>query len=190
MSCGGDFHTGNCVCDILAEIAEHQQDTSDDCLGSCSESIRELMGGMAPSNFNTIPIQLICNSPNTVKKHPDTPGGFCGNVFIAQGFRRALGTSGATGAIERVTAAFFRVQSVDTETCCAVLELLCVKEKEATSPNTGPDLKFGPDPNDLDECLGDNVFTPKYTRTGICINIDLNCFCGVVCLPAAHIRAA
>ncbi|MFY4776542.1 CotY/CotZ family spore coat protein [Metabacillus sp. RGM 3146] len=174
MSCGSDFQTGSCVCDTLAAIADAQQDNTQDCISSCSESVRELMGGTAPTNFNTVPVQLICNSTNPLTATAAQMGGFCGTVFIAQGYRRNPATP---NTLIGATASFFRVSSVDPDTCCAVLELLCV---------TG--LSFGPNPANLEACTGVN--TPVYTRTGICITIDTRCFCGVSCLPAASICPA
>ncbi|MBS2967902.1 spore coat protein [Metabacillus sp. KIGAM252] len=179
MGCGSHFDTGNCVCDTLAEIANAQQDDhSMDCQASCSESIRELMGGSTGPNFNTIPFQLICNSQN-VSGNAEV-GGFCGTVFIAQGWKRNA-TPSNPNALSRQTSAFFRVSSVDTENCCAQLELLCV---EGTGP-AGTNVQFGPFPNQLDDgCLV--LEEPVFRRTGICITVDLKCFCGVSCLPAVN----
>ncbi|UAT29765.1 spore coat protein [Bacillus badius] len=181
MGCGEHFHTGHCVCDILAEIAEYQQDTaSDDCVSSCAESIRELVGGTTPSNFNTVPLQLICSSVNPTSENAGPErGGLCGNVFVAQGFRRNTSAGAAPGDLQAITTTFFRVSSVDTENCCAVLELLCAE-----------DITFGPAANDLivppgqgDDCLR-TITGPTFSRTRVCITVDLNCFCGVSCLPA------
>ncbi|MGD6818514.1 CotY/CotZ family spore coat protein [Metabacillus sp. 113a] len=176
MGCGSHLNTGSCVCDILAEIADAQQDNTQDCLGSCSESVRELMGGSAP-NYNTVPVQLICNSanPRTVGDGDVYFGGFCGTVFIAQGFKRAA--NGNNGQLEAATSSFFRVSAVDTETCCAELELLCVT-------GLGDTPRYGPRVSDLNDCL--ETVTPLYQRTGICITVDLRCFCGVSCLPAVN----
>ncbi len=177
MSCGDKFHTDNCVCDILMEIADAQEDVSPDCVASCAGSIRELLGvGLAPSNFNTIPIQLICNSSNV------GVAGACGTVFVAQGFRRALGATVPT-LLERATSTFFRVSSVNEKSCCAVLELLCNPD---VGPTPGPALS--PTPDDPNVCP-----TPQlaaFSRTGICITVDLGCFCGVVCLPAQSLTFA
>ncbi|MGD6843450.1 CotY/CotZ family spore coat protein [Bacillus infantis] len=177
MVCGDHFDTGSCVCDVLAEIADAQQDVHG-CLGSCSESVRELIGGLAPTNFNTVPVQLICNSQNSntgAGGPPTVTGGFCGNVFIAQGFRRPT-TGAGTTALVYATSTFFRVTSVDTDKCCAVLELLCAPA----------DVPPGPSPADLTDACLETIPAATFTRTGICINVDLNCFCGVSCLPAVN----
>lgn len=66
-----------------------------------------------------------------------------------------------------VTSSFyFKVKSVDDD-CCAVVELL--RDKACTSNNPK-------DPTEQD--------TKKLRTTGICITVDLKCFCHVTCLPA------
>ncbi|MBP1969056.1 spore coat protein Z [Virgibacillus natechei] len=63
---------------------------------------------------------------------------------------------------------FFRVKSVDKD-CCATLELLR-------------------DPNDADKDPKSPVHqcTEPLLATGICLTVDLNCFCHVTCLPAVN----
>lgn len=61
---------------------------------------------------------------------------------------------------------YFRVKSVDDNNC-AVLELL-------RDPNDGNMCPNGP-------C---DQMTKRLLTTGICITVDLNCFCHVTCLPA------
>lgn len=61
---------------------------------------------------------------------------------------------------------YFRVKSV-TNDCCAVLELL-------RDPNDG-----NKNPHDPCEQLTKNLRT-----TGICITVDVDCFCHITCLPA------
>lgn len=67
-----------------------------------------------------------------------------------------------------VASFIFRVKKVDDENC-AVLELLL-----SDGDTCGPDhLK---DPTEQD--------TKHLEATGICISVDLDCFCHVTCLPA------
>lgn len=70
---------------------------------------------------------------------------------------------------------FFTVVSVDNN-CCAVLELL--------QPNV--DLLAGAG---AICCLPINAVcnVTELTRTGICVNVDLNCFCQVNCLDPSLI---
>ncbi|MBM7554005.1 CotY/CotZ family spore coat protein [Thalassobacillus pellis] len=71
------------------------------------------------------------------------------------------------GAVGDVVGSFyFRVKEVDDDNC-ATLELLR-------------------DPNDNEDNPDDPVEqkTGRLRATGICITVDLNCFCHITCLPA------
>ncbi|WP_062351992.1 CotY/CotZ family spore coat protein [Bacillus kwashiorkori] len=86
------------------------------------------------------------------------------DLFVGHGARRVAGGSG----IDITHAIAFRVADVDPETCCATLEL----------------LQFGTVGYDLATLLGAlETDTPPLVRTNTCITVDLNCFCGVTCLP-------
>ncbi len=64
---------------------------------------------------------------------------------------------------------YFRVKSVDSD-CCAVLELLRDPQDSQQKNFTDPTRqKAG-----------------NLRSTGICINVDLKCFCHVTCLPATN----
>jgi len=160
LSCGNELNTGNCVCDILAEIARKQRNIPD-CQGGCEESVREL--NCFATTFNTIPLQLICG--DTI--NTNVPG-TCGTVFLARGFRRNPNNNGSLLA---ASSTWFRVSDVDERRCCAEIELLCTTLEDPAPDNV--------------ECLQlvENVL---FERTGICVTIDLKCFCGVVCLPAVN----
>lgn len=67
-----------------------------------------------------------------------------------------------------VASFYFRVKKVDDD-CCAVLELLRDPRDEKRNPK---------DPVEQD--------TKPLRTTGICINVDLKCFCHVTCLPAIN----
>ncbi|MBM7571554.1 CotY/CotZ family spore coat protein [Aquibacillus albus] len=146
MSCGKKFDSGNCVADILREIADAQSDLVSDCITSCEQSIADLLGDTAPSNLDTVPVILYCK----------------GDCKPFKGF----------GAESRefcdvVASFFFRVKSVDKDNC-AVVELLRadVDDKDPHSPTK------------QDACA--------LEATGICITVDLDCFCHVTCLPAIN----
>lgn len=91
-----------------------------------------------------------------------------GKPFKGFGARRKSG-----GGMHSIVASFiFRVKSVDRDGC-AVLELL-LKHNEQVGPEH---LK---DPTDQN--------TEHLRPTGICITVDLHCFCHVTCLPAISVR--
>lgn len=114
MSCGCDFKTGSCVCDVLKEIARAQSDITENCCDtSCEKSINELLGERENRNdLDTVPVLLYCKDSCKPFKgfgaHPRNIG--------------------------KVVASFyFRVKSVSDD-CCAVLELL----KDPNDSNHNP----------------------------------------------------
>ncbi|HLR61656.1 MAG TPA: CotY/CotZ family spore coat protein [Lentibacillus sp.] len=149
MGCGKDFHSGNCVCDILREITEAQNDVIENCCStSCEQSISDLLGDNEAGNgLDTVPVILYCKDS-------------C-KPFLGFG-------ANPDDVGEMTSSFFFRVKRVDDD-CCAVVELLR-------------------DPNDDDNCPENPVDqdTKPLCATGICITVDLNCFCHVTCLPAVN----
>ncbi|WP_217585910.1 CotY/CotZ family spore coat protein [Lentibacillus saliphilus] len=147
MGCGKVHDTGNCVCDILKEIADAQQDIVENCCEtSCEQSINDLLGeGDRGNGLDTVPVLLYCKD----------------------GCKPFLGFGADPDDIRDIVGSFyFRVKRVDND-CCAVLELL-------RDPH---------DPDEKPECPV-SQFTGHLQSTGICITVDLNCFCHVTCLPA------
>ncbi|NBJ70912.1 MULTISPECIES: CotY/CotZ family spore coat protein [Clostridia] len=149
MGCGKDFDTGNCVCDILKEIAEAQNDVIENCCdSSCEQSINDLLGETDQGNgLDTVPLILYCK----------------GNCKPFKGFGAHPNDIG-----DIVASFFFRVKKVKDD-CCAVLELLRDPRDDKANPH---------DPVEQD--------TKPLRATGICITVDLNCFCHVTCLPAIN----
>ncbi|ASK60786.1 spore coat protein [Virgibacillus phasianinus] len=167
--CGKDFETGNCVCDILKEIADAQNDVVENCCDtSCERSISDLLGDTDNGNgLDTVPVLLYCKGDCEPFKgfgvHPDDMG----NV---------------------VSSFFFRVKRVDDD-CCATLELLRSEEEHHhhhhhhDHDNEGEWDRRG---NCCDpECPADQD-TENLRTTGICITANLDCFCIVTCLPAIN----
>lgn len=159
MGCKHNNQNGDCVCAIVRRIAEKQQDITNDCCDtSCEESIKSLT---APSGVvaDTVPLMFICE-------------GDC-DFFVGSGVFRD--TVGANTFFECIETPLFRVKEIVEGTeCCAVLELLQPQTARGVQP--GPTGKEG-------VCR----FFPgrsieNIVRTGICITVDLNCFCGVECL--------
>ncbi|MFD1360146.1 CotY/CotZ family spore coat protein [Lentibacillus salinarum] len=149
MGCGKEYHSGNCVCDILKEIVEAQNDVVENCCStSCEQSISDLLGDTDASNgLDTVPVILYCK----------------------EGCEPFKGFGANPDNIGEMTSSFyFRVKRVDDD-CCAVVELLR-------------------DPHDDDDTPKDPVhqYTKHLCATGICITVDLNCFCHVTCLPAVN----
>src|SRR5699024_6870277 len=104
MGCGKDHHTGNCVCDILREIVEAQNDVIENCCStSCEQSISDLLGETDAGNgLDTLPVILYCKD----------------SCKTFQGFGANPDDIG-----EMTSSFYFRVKKVH-EDCCAVEELL------------------------------------------------------------------
>ncbi|MFB4168347.1 CotY/CotZ family spore coat protein [Virgibacillus sp. JSM 102003] len=147
MGCGKDFDTGSCVCDILREIVDAQNDVVENCCDtSCERSISDLLGETDNGNgLDTVPVILYCKDSCKPFKgfgaHPDDIGDVQASFY-------------------------FRVKRV-MDDCCAVVELLRDPGDNDNNPK---------DPVDQD--------TNPLRATGICMTVDLNCFCHITCLPA------
>ena len=147
MTCGSKFDSGNCVADILREIADAQSDLLSDCTTSCEQSIADLLGDTAPTanNLDTVPVILYCK----------------GDCKPFKGYGVPLEDLGAAFA-----SFYFRVKQVNDDNC-AVLELL----REENDPKDDPRSPVEQRTSDLEV-------------TGVCITVDLDCFCHITCLPA------
>ncbi len=147
MGCGKDFDTGSCVCDILREIVDAQNDVVENCCDtSCERSISDLLGETDNGNgLDTVPVILYCKDGCSPFKgfgaDPDNVGDMQASFY-------------------------FRVKRV-MDDCCAVVELL-------RDPNDNEDNPDNPVEQDTD----------PLRATGICMTVDLNCFCHITCLPA------
>lgn len=147
MSCGKKYHTGNCVCNILKEIADAQQDIVENCCDvSCEKSISDLLGETeVRSGYDTVPFILYCQDGCKPFKgygaHPSDIG-------------------------DVVASYYFRVKKVDKD-CCALIEMLRDPGCDQMDPKSPSKQK-----------------TDNLRATGICITVDLNCFCHITCLPA------
>lgn len=167
MSCGSEFDTSNCVCDTLLAIVEAQDRVEPGCTSSCSRAIEDLLGGVSPGTFNSVPILLTCKSSCL--------------PYVGVGAVRATG-AGAVGTVF-VASSIFRVVDVDPETCCGTLELVTSAPLAGTSPFLVTSAY--PDAGDL-LTAATNV---PLGRTGVCITVDLNCYCSVSCLPAQTLQS-
>lgn len=121
MGCGKDFKTGNCVCDILKEIAEAQSDVIENCCdSSCEQSINDLLGDTDQNNgLDTVPLILYCK----------------GTCKPFKGFGAHPSDIG-----DVVASFYFRVKKVDDD-CCAILELLRDPHDDDPNPKNPVDQK-------------------------------------------------
>lgn len=171
---GGDFMNGHCVADIVRGIvrAQHRavEAEEDTCFTGCDRSIEELLSPFEENRerlrHNTIPFILF------TKK---------GKPFTGVGVRRERARRSDRHVFECIESPVFRAKSfVDGKSNCVRLELL----------QPVRDRRDGPAPTGQSEdkhCHEDFCdFLPRRTHnfraTGICITVDLDCFCGISCL--------
>ncbi|MDC3415270.1 CotY/CotZ family spore coat protein [Terrihalobacillus insolitus] len=168
-------HREECVCDVVREIVRAQDaviNNNDCCTASCENSIRDLLSPSQVGNVNTtIPFILYCKD--------------C-DPFIGSGvFQGELGESGNTffGCVE--TPIFRAKKFVEGSDCCVKLELLLPVTEGGSTP--------GPTESGVSDVC---KFFPgrsirDFQATGICLTVDLNCFCGITCLdPITPIPAS
>jgi hypothetical protein len=161
MSCGKrKFDTESCVADILKRVADAQDEVENDgdCDTSCHKSIQDLLAG--------------ATTPTTFDTIPLILYCEC-DPFLGTGVR-LLSRNTTSQTLQCIETFFFRVSKVDDN--CAKLELLTTTD----SPNG---LSKHDDPCDQINTNGTTFF-----RTGICMTVDLNCFCAVVCLDPVATR--
>jgi len=188
MSCGGSYGggnygstgvspsqtTGQCVTDVVRNIvkAQHRavEAEEDTCLTSCDRSIMDLLDDFEPNRrrlrFNTIPFMLYCS---------ETCKPFVGTGFIRRG-----------GKFTCLESPVFRVKNfVRGSNHCALLEILTPVHGEHDGDAGEGDFCEGEDSG----CCASCVCKPykqgrveNFRATGICITVDLRCFCGITCL--------
>ena len=151
-----------CICDTLRKIDEAQSVVENNKrLSSCNNCMKKFNLPLTKNNFDTIPIMLICKDK-------------C-DFFMGSGIFRKPNTM----ILECFKTPFFRVTKfLDNSDCCVVLELLQPQNEEGEIPSSFIE-------NDIYAFFSDSCIT-RFVRTGICITVDLNCFCGVECLPAVN----
>ncbi|WP_431801403.1 CotY/CotZ family spore coat protein [Halobacillus andaensis] len=164
MSCGKGKDFDACVCETVRKIVRAQDEVADGCFTGCAESIRDLVSPTSNENgpATSIPFALYCK-------------GDC-SPFIGSGiFSSPLGDSGMS-ALRCVKTPIFRAKKfVDEEECCVQLELLLPVTMGGSTP--GPS---GKGKQICDYFPGNSI--RNLQATGICITVDLDCFCGIVCL--------
>ncbi|MEH7118002.1 CotY/CotZ family spore coat protein [Neobacillus vireti] len=163
---GNDHSDGhkkeNCVEEVLEAIlkAQNKVKKKQECKNSCKESINELLGEPKKPKKNTIPFILYCGC----------------EPFKATGVTTFHGPP-KHKKFACVTSFIFKIKDLDKN--CAVLELLAFKPEKSKDEE---DKKVC-SPCDQIHCEQ----VEDLVGTGICINVDLNCFCGITCLPAIYL---
>lgn len=154
MGCKGKKHDGdNCVCEVLRAVAD-AQDAVDPAVEECDVSChRSIQELLAGAQTPTTTLDTI---PLIL---------YCGDCAPFEGF----GARTSNGTLDCFRSFFFRVTSVDDD-CCAKVELLTTRgDRGEGFDDPCRQIKTGGSRN-------------EFFRTGICLTIDLDCFCAVTCL--------
>lgn len=177
MSCGkGNHHTvdtSNCVCDVVRAIADAQNEVvENDCDVSCERSIESLLDPAAANDLNTVPFILYGKDLEPFKA-------------FGIDFKRNKNNMNDP-KFECIESFIFRVKTVDDD-CCAVLELLAFSNNNGDGGSSGG-KGGGKDKDGDDPCNQiDGQQLEDLVATGICITVDLSCFCAITCLPAVSL---
>ncbi|WP_433744453.1 CotY/CotZ family spore coat protein [Falsibacillus pallidus] len=147
-----------CVEEVLEAILKAQNKVKklSECKNSCKESINDLLEEHKKPKKNTIPFILYCGC----------------EPFKGTGVTTIHGPH-KKKKFACITSFIFKIKDLDNN--CATLELLAVKPDKSSKDGQ----KFCSPCGQLD--CADVV---DLVKTGICINVDLSCFCGITCLPA------
>ncbi|WP_079529437.1 MULTISPECIES: CotY/CotZ family spore coat protein [Halobacillus] len=150
-----NYDVESCVCDILRDIKAAQDDVvGNNCCDSGCRQSIDDLVGGAGGGNGRDTIPVILYCKGTCKPFKGFGGKRCENGSDDFDIKESF---------------FFRVKDVDDD-CCATLELL-----------------LSPDEDEHCECKHDcpaEQATGDLSATGICITVDLDCFCHVTCLPA------
>jgi len=151
-------HYDNCVEDVLEGILKAQRKVKkDDCKTSCQHPIDDLLREDKKPKKDTIPFILYCKC----------------KPFKGSGVTKYHCHS-KHSKFKCIETFVFKVKDIKRD--CAVLELLAFKEDCKKSSD---DKGFYTPCEQIDHKYVDDLM-----GTGICITVDLNCFCAITCLPA------
>lgn len=157
---GQDHDEKVCVEEILEAILNAQRKVEDkhkDC-SSCKSSIKELLEEPKKPRKNTIPFMLLCGC----------------DPFKGTGVTTYPDGGPKDKKFACISSYIFKIKDLKGQ--CAELELLIFKPKKDD------------DHKGFSACDQiDHEKVEDLVSTGVCINVDLSCFCGVTCLPAVRL---
>lgn len=180
MGCqSSNNQTGNCVTSIVQQIIKAQRKAAEEetvtCLTSCEQSINDLLSpdrdDRRRPRHTTIPFMLTCKS--TCKQ------------FVGKGVIQKR--AGGQQFFKCLKSSIFKVRGfVRGSNHCVRLELL-LPISDGSSSKDGSDSGS----SCCQICsVNSNGYVKGFRKTGVCITVDLNCFCGITCLDPITPRNA
>jgi len=184
--CYGSDH---CIKDVVRRIVDAQvkaaEEAATSCMTSCEQSIEDLLSPTKPgrrSRHTTIPIMLTDKN---------------GKPFVGSGFVGRDKHGERTGYFDCIESPVFKVRGfVRGTNNCVRLELLLPVGRRHSGPDPGGEGK-GDGAHSHHGKHGGGSFCDKFggrrienfRETGLCITVDLDCFCGITCLdPITPVR--
>lgn len=171
---------GDCVKDTVKKILDAQQRATDHCISSCDTAIDDLLSPGShhrPHRYDTIPFMLFTKD--------------CVKPFVGSGFTSWQGRDAyRRGNFRCVESSIFKVKGFKKgNDNCVTLELLEPRQRRSVydgsqgDGDTGGDTMYHGSDCGCSVCkrYGDHYFD-SFCLTGICITVDLDCFCGISCL--------
>lgn len=160
----------NCICDVVRKIIAAQDEVASrrQCASGCESSIKQLLSSSPSSRDGNTTIPFILYTKDGSKP------------FIASGVYKAPieGYNNETFFDCLETPVVRAKKLVKGSKCCVILELL-----RSVNANGFPVADSGEKLCDF-FCDKTPHKTVNFRETGICITVDLDCFCGITCLDA------
>lgn len=169
MSCHEEkFDMDDCVCDVVRRIIMAQNKvaaTTNRCDSSCEQSIKQLLSPVKTNKSKNTTIPFVLYTKDL-------------KPFIANGvFKAPIKGYPDTKYFDVIETPILKaIKFVKGSDCCVKLELL-----QPVNANGFPVANRGDKLSDF-FCDETPFRTINFRETGICITVDLNCFCGITCL--------
>lgn len=189
MGCFDDgcYSSDHCIKDVVRKIVEAQVKAAEEaataCTTSCEQSIEDLLSPSRPRRrprHTTIPVMLTSKN---------------GKPFVGSGFVGRDRDGDRTGHFECIESPVFKVKGfVRGSNDCVRLELL-LPVGGRPGPRGGEDKgdaghghHHSHDSHSFCDKFGSRRIE-NFRETGVCITVDLDCFCGITCLdPITPVR--
>ena len=181
MGCRNNYYENDaCIIDTVRRILNAQREAVEDlsrgCSTSCDQSIEDLLSPQRdrkPTRHTTIPFMLICNDS-------------C-KPFVGSGFVNRNRDGSRRNQFECIESPVFKVRGFERgSNSCVKLELLLpVGGRRDDNVHSQEDVERtrydGHQRGSLCDVYGNRRIV-NFRETGLCITVDLNCFCGITCL--------